>query len=138
VSIAKVQAPPLAQNIAETKGDNGSASKKAEDAKKVGQDFEAILVRQMLAQTNIGGKGGYADMATEALSSAVTKGGGLGLGKVIEQQLAPHNAAVTPSKTTALDPSAAVSAFKKLAGPSVKPLPAQFSPSLEKSSQGSL
>lgn len=110
MSIAKVQAPPLAQNIAETKGGD---AKKREDAKKVGQDFEAILVRQMLAQTNIGGKGGYADMATEALSSAVTKGGGLGLGKVIEQQLAPHHAETT-AKTATLDPSAAVSAFKKL------------------------
>lgn len=109
MSLAKIQAPPLAQNVTETKD-----AKKREDAKKVGQDFEAILVRQMLAQTNIGGKGGYADMATEALSSAVTKGGGLGLGKIIEQQLAPHQAAEKAAKTAALDPSAAVSAFKKL------------------------
>ena len=94
--LAKIQAPPLAQNLAET-----AESKRAEDAKKVGQDFEAILVRQMLAQTNIGGKGGYADMATEALSSAITKGGGLGLGKIIEQQLAGHHDAEKVAAGTA-------------------------------------
>lgn len=117
--LAKIQAPPLMQNVAQT-----AESKKIEDAHKVGQDFEAILVRQMLAQTNIGGKGGYADMATEALSTAITKGGGLGLGKIIEHQLAPHHAAaktgekIEPTAT----PSAAVSAFKKVAPAQVKPL----------------
>ena len=110
--LAKIQAPPLTQNVKET-----AESKKAEDAKKVGQDFEAILVRQMLAQANLGGKGGYGDMATEALATAVTKGGGLGLGKIIEAQLGPHHA--VPNPTT---PSAAVSAFKKAAGTSLGPI----------------
>lgn len=115
MSLAKIQAPPLTQNVADVKGD----AKKAADAKKVGQDFEAILVRQLLAQTNLGGKGGYADMATEALATAVTKGGGLGLGKVIEQHLLPHTVseAAPKAKGAAAHPSAAVSAFKKLAEP---------------------
>lgn len=87
----KVQAPPLAQNVRETKGADkaptASELKRKEDAQKVGRDFEAILVRQMLAKTNVGGKGGYGDMATEAFASAVTAGGGLGFGKVIADQL---------------------------------------------------
>ena len=102
--IAKIQAPSTAQNVAETK--------QSEDAKKVGKDFEAILVRQLLSNSHVGGKGAYGDMAVEALSSAVTAGGGLGLGRVIEQHLAPHNAHVAP---VAAHPSAAVSAFKKAA-----------------------
>ena len=114
--LAKIQAPPLTQNVAAT-----AESKKTEDAKKVGQDFEAILVRQMLAQANLGGKGGYGDMATEALATAVTKGGGLGLGRMIEQQLAPHHGAATPTPPTStpstkVAPSAALSAFKKASG----------------------
>ncbi|MFO0738537.1 MAG: hypothetical protein U0270_21760 [Labilithrix sp.] len=117
MSLAKIQAPPLAQNVKET-----AESKKVEDARKVGQDFEAILVRQMLAQTNIGGKGGYADMATEALSSAVTKGGGLGLSKMIEQQLAPHHAESAAKTAAGTTPSAAVSAFKKVAPAEMKPI----------------
>lgn len=110
----KVQAPPLAQNIKETKGADKAPSaddvKKTEDAAKVGRDFEAILVRQMLAKTNIGGKGGYGDMASEAFASAVTAGGGLGFGKVIADQLAPHHASTT---AVPAHPSAAVAAFKK-------------------------
>lgn len=121
MTIAKIQAPPLARNVAET-----AESKKADDAKKAGQEFEAILVRQMLAQTNLGGKGGYADMATEALATAVTKGGGLGLGRILEHQLAPaadrsrirfasHSGPESDSKSgLAAAPSAAVSAFKRL------------------------
>jgi Rod binding domain-containing protein len=124
VSLAKIQAPPLAQNIKDTKAtDNAArtvsaagAAKKIEDAKKVGQDFEAILVRQMLAQANLG-KGGYGDMANEALASAVTKGGGLGLGKIIEQQLAPHHAETAAKPGASTSPAAAVSAFKKVAAP---------------------
>ncbi|MBX3228854.1 MAG: hypothetical protein KIT84_42015 [Labilithrix sp.] len=82
----KVQAPPLAQNVQQTK--DTSDAKKAEDAKKVGRDFEAILVRQMLSNVHVGGKGGYGDMASEAFASAVTAGGGLGFGRMIADQLA--------------------------------------------------
>ena len=113
-STLQIQAPPLAQNIRETKAADKTSSasdvKKTEDAQKVGRDFEAILVRQMLAKTNMGGKGGYGDMATEAFASAVTAGGGLGFGKVIADQLAPHHAV---TKAVPAHPSAAVAAFKK-------------------------
>lgn len=144
--VAKIQAPPLAQNIQDTKATDKlttGSSKKVEDAKKVGQDFEAILVRQMLSQAHIGGKGGYADMANEALATAVTKGGGLGFGKVISQHLEPLHTELTdtngvaiPAAQKPLHPTAAnaaVSAFKRIAGPETAaqrmPLPpAQLKP----------
>ena len=50
------------------------AAKKDEEIKKVGRDFEAIFVRQMLSQTKIAGKGGYADMAVESLSTSIANG----------------------------------------------------------------
>jgi len=73
-----------------TKKESPDAKKRAEAAK-AGRDFEAILVRQLLAQTNIAGKGGgYGDMAVEALATSVTSAGGMGLGRAIEEALAPH------------------------------------------------
>jgi hypothetical protein len=66
----------------------------------------------MLAKAKLGGEGGYGDMATEAMASAVTKGGGLGLGRVIENQLAPHQATTTAAPTSMSD---AAKAFKKAA-----------------------
>lgn len=63
------------------------AKETAEDIKKAAAAFEAILVRQMLASASVAGKGSYADMGVEALSTAVTQGGGLGLGHAIEQAI---------------------------------------------------
>lgn len=64
------------------------ASKHRQDVAKVSREFEAILVRQMLGRANVAGKGGgYADMAVEALSSAVAAAGGLGLAQAIELAL---------------------------------------------------
>lgn len=116
-----IKAPPLAQNIRDTKAADPSAeAKKAEDAHKVGQDFEAILVRQMLSKAKVGGEGAYGDMAVEAMANAVTKGGGLGLGRVIEHQLAPHQASVTAVATS---PSQAAKAFKRLQVPATSGAP---------------
>ena len=63
------------------------------DIKKAAAQFEAILVRQMLQSASVAGKGSYADMGVEALSTAVTSGGGLGLGRAIEHAVGkahPH------------------------------------------------
>ncbi len=59
----------------------------ADDTAKVGREFEAILVRQMLSQVEVAGKSGYADMAVESLAASITSAGGLGLGRAIAQVL---------------------------------------------------
>jgi Rod binding domain-containing protein len=56
-------------------------------------EFESLLVKQMLKAAKIGGAGGeekasgYADMAVDALASAIEHGGGLGLARRIEQAI---------------------------------------------------
>lgn len=72
----------------------------------VAAQFEAILVRQLLAPTMtsmLGNEGGaassvYGDMLTDTLAQQLTRGPGLGLGKLLEQQLAPR----TPHSSTTL------------------------------------
>lgn len=99
----RIPAPPIAQTfqpatpaaVAKT-ADAGAAkdakaAKAKEEAAKVGRDFEAILVRQMLTQTKVAGKaGGYADMAVEALASSISAAGGLGMSQAIAAALGPH------------------------------------------------
>lgn len=128
-----IQAPPLAQNIRDTKAASpedavaAAATKKEQDAHKVGGDFEAILVRQMLSKAKIGGEGAYGDMAVEAMANAVTKGGGIGLGRVIENQLAPHHDSVkTSSAAATTTPSQAAAAFKKLQVPATSGTPSKI------------
>jgi Rod binding domain-containing protein len=72
---------PTAPNAAD------DPDKRAHDAAKVGRDFEAIFVRQMLTQTKVAGQGGYADMAVESLATSITSAGGLGMGRAIEDSL---------------------------------------------------
>lgn len=101
MSIGKIQAPPLAQTIEQARntlagkiesGDRSEAAAKSKaDAEKVGRDFEAIMLRQMLAKANVAGKSGYADMAVEGLASSISAAGGLGLGKIIAEQLQAHD-----------------------------------------------
>ncbi len=74
-----------------------AAAKKTKDnadIKQAAAAFEAILVRQLLGSAKVAGKGNYSDMGVEALSTAVTQGGGLGLGRAIENAIrAEHPAA---------------------------------------------
>lgn len=93
----------------------------AADIKKAASQFEAIILRQLLApsiepMTSGGGMGGesgsssagsgiYGYMLTDALATNLSKAGGLGLGKMLEKQLSPKHPAVDPlsdstSKTT--------------------------------------
>lgn len=93
----KIQAPPTAQTLREAQGAVASgdpteiAAKAKADADKVGRDFEAILLRQMLTKANVAGKSGYSDMAIENLASSLTAAGGLGLGRFISDQLRAHD-----------------------------------------------
>src|SRR5256885_11458910 len=64
----------------------------------VAGQFEAILVRQLLGKTMtkmLGSEEGaaanvYGDLLTETIANQLTAGQGLGLGRMIEQQLAPR------------------------------------------------
>jgi Rod binding domain-containing protein len=64
----------------------------------VAAQFEAILVRQLLAPTMtsmLGEESGpasnvYGDLMTDTFSQQLTRGGGLGLGRLLEKQLAPR------------------------------------------------
>src|SRR3954469_8512908 len=66
--------------------------------KQVGAQFEAILVRQMLSKSVGSMLGGdddvsgnvYGDMMTDVIANKLTAGSGLGLGRMIEKQLAPR------------------------------------------------
>ena len=70
-----------------------------EQRRGVAAQFEAILVRQMLGKTmtsmlggSTGGVSGsiYGDMLADTLAQQLTAGQGLGLGRYLEQQLAPR------------------------------------------------
>jgi Rod binding domain-containing protein len=71
------------------------AGKAATDAKvhKAAQEFEELFVRQILSAAKVGGggdgkKSGYEGMAVDAIASAVSGGGGLGLARQIEDAVA--------------------------------------------------
>ena len=75
------------------------ATKTAAEMKQAAAAFEAILVRQMLASAQVAGKGSYADMGVEALSTAVQQGGGLGLGHAIERAIGAAHPGPKDAKT---------------------------------------
>lgn len=65
----------------------------------VAAQFEAILVRQLLGKTMTSMLGGaesgvagsvYGDLLADTLAQQLTAGQGLGLGRVLQQQLAPR------------------------------------------------
>lgn len=80
---------------------NADARAGAAERKKVAGQFEAVLIRQLLGPTMssmLGQEGGaasdvYGDLLTDAVAQQLSAGQGLGLGRVIAQQLAPR----TPS-----------------------------------------
>ena len=101
-----------------TTGSIGSGMKPAKAAtpgeiKKVASQFEAIILRQMLAPTiepimsggsgsggSSGGGGGagvYGYMVTDVLANSMSKGGGLGLASMLEKQLSPKHPALSSS-----------------------------------------
>lgn len=80
----------------------------AEQRAAVAAQFEAIMVRQLLGPTLTkmfgSGKGPaagvYGDLLTNALATQLTAGPGLGLGRIIEQQLTPPTARRAPAATS--------------------------------------
>jgi flagellar protein FlgJ len=76
--------------------------------RKAAESFEAIILRQLLTPTieplmsgSLGGTPGpasgggsvYGYMLTDTLANSLSKGGGLGLARMIEKQLTPRGAA---------------------------------------------
>jgi Rod binding domain-containing protein len=108
--------------------------KSAESAKtkQMAQEFEAMFLRQILTSAKIGGESksgggnGYQSMGVDALASTISKSGGMGLAKQIEDIVArtehrviqapgtastvsatetPAAAAATPTTPTTVTPS---------------------------------
>lgn len=97
---ATLSAPDRASAVlASAKDTAPNSPEAAAQRKKAAAQFEAILVRQLLSKSvgsMLGGTGGnsvagsvYGDMMTDALAQNLTAGQGLGLGRMIEQQLTP-------------------------------------------------
>lgn len=102
MSVTPIQSsPPSAPGA--SAGFDAAALRRADPATQrtaVAQQFEGILVRQLLGKTMtsmLGGeKGGvagsiYGDMLADTISQQLTAGRGLGLGRFIEQQLTPKH-----------------------------------------------
>ncbi|MEI7551978.1 MAG: hypothetical protein WCL24_06570 [Verrucomicrobiota bacterium] len=87
------------------------AAEASAQRRKVAGQFEAILVRQLLSRSvgsmlggeNVAGSV-YGDLMTDALAQNLTAGPGLGLGRMIEQQLTPHGPAVAARPTPPAQP----------------------------------
>jgi Rod binding domain-containing protein len=93
-------AAPLPSSKADATSSVKGTQDASENAKKVGRDFEAILVRQMLSSTHVAGRGGgYSDMAVESLASSISAAGGLGMSRIIEQALSRASHPAAPSMT---------------------------------------
>ena len=75
---------------------------RAEKLQHAATEFESLLVKQLLKAAKIGGGGasdkssGYADMAVDALASAIEHGGGLGLSRRIEEAVGSHKPPTLP------------------------------------------
>jgi len=127
MNIAAISSANSAANLASLQtlraelSENGVNSSKSTNSgrdpaavKKAASQFEAIILRQLLAPTiepiMSGGVGGeksaggsiYGYMLTDTLAGSLAKGGGLGLGSMLERQLTPHTARVD-NKTDGTD-----------------------------------
>lgn len=121
VITSSLGAAQAARDAAEFNGQEMRGANSAADRKKVGAQFEAVLVRQLLGKSvgaMLGGSDNvagtvYGDMMTDALAEKLTAGTGLGLGRFIEKQLTPRG---TPAdfkeeqKSATAQPSAATKA----------------------------
>ncbi|MDB4942423.1 MAG: hypothetical protein JWP97_1957 [Labilithrix sp.] len=98
-SLPGATSAPAAKEVAEAAKTKKQKETDA-DIKKAAAGFEQILVKQMLATAKVAGKGEYADMGVDAVSTAVSSGGGLGLGQAIVRSLghADHPAAPPQKK----------------------------------------
>jgi len=85
IAAARTEAPVTPPSP--TKAAKGAVAPKL---KKAAQEFEAMFVRQILTAAKVGGhdkQNGYDGMAVDAVAGAITKGGGLGLAREIEEAI---------------------------------------------------
>lgn len=121
VITSSLGAAQASRDASEFNGQELRGANSAADRKKVGAQFEAVLVRQLLSKSVGSMLGGadnvagtvYGDMMTDALAQKLTSGMGLGLGRFIEKQLTPRGVPTDfkeDQKTAAAQPSAATKA----------------------------
>ncbi len=120
MDLAAISSPTApAQQIALSKIEHSRASKltgaalrtasEAEQRAAVGAQFEAIFVRQLLGKTMASmvssgdstAGGVYGDLVTDTLAKSLSAGSGLGIGRLIEQQLAPRGVRALSAETPA-------------------------------------
>jgi len=86
--------------------DHPTHDARADKLRHAATEFETILVKQLLKAAKIGSSGGaggeekangYADMAVDALASAIEKGGGLGLARRIEDAISTGSRVEPPA-----------------------------------------
>ena len=109
-NLAAMQA--LRADQAAAAGNQAKSAKSTNDPaaiKKAASQFEAIILRQLLAPSiepmmsgglggsqGSGGGGMYGYMLTDTLANSLSQGGGLGLARMLEKQLTPHSATADP------------------------------------------
>ena len=106
-------AKAVSPDIAAKAKASGAAS--PSEIKRAASQFEAIILRQLLAPTieplmsgglggaGAGGGGVYGYMLTDVLADSLSKGGGLGLSKMLTRQLTPRG---TPTVEVSLQSEA--------------------------------
>ncbi|MFT3783256.1 MAG: rod-binding protein [Nibricoccus sp.] len=97
----------LRADLAETGVNSSKSTNSSRDPvaiKKAASQFEAIILRQLLAPsiepvmsgglggTSSAGSGIYGYMLTDTLANSLSQAGGLGLGRMLEKQLTPRTA----------------------------------------------
>lgn len=102
MNVAPVSSAHLLSSLSPEPSLQNATGNTDEDRKKVAAQFEAVLVRQLLApalngmmaggEGGAGGGGVYGYMLTDLLASKITEGQGLGLGSTIARQLSPRGA----------------------------------------------
>lgn len=109
---------------------NNSSLTEEQKVGEVARQFEAVLLRQILAQSqktvfsssmtdNSTASGIYRDMATNQLADSISKSGALGLSQTLEQQLSHQ---VLSSTQAAKDPTAETLPNVSSAGDVARPL----------------
>ncbi len=103
-SVSDAKRLMAAGRIADAQGDpNAAAAERKRQAATAAKQFEAIILRQLLAPAiepmmsgglegkSTGGSGGgvYGYMLTDTLANSLSQGGGLGLSRILEKQLTP-------------------------------------------------
>jgi Rod binding domain-containing protein len=112
-SLATSLIPPSPAGSGAARARAGAAQPTA--AHKAAQQFEAIIVRQLLSQSvgklmaggeeseSGGGDGGmYGFMLTDAIADKIAQGRGLGLAGMLEKQFTPKGTLVPPASPTPL------------------------------------